>query len=115
MHEREKQVRTAVMRLIREDPVLIEDVQRAQDLLAVLEDRPDLADDAERFRTALRSSPYRFKQRPRMSERQYGSRDEGSPRDRRGSHEHIVVLVHTRVSRLFFAFPTLVLDFLFFE
>lgn len=41
MREREDQLRTAVMRLIREDPLLIEDVQRAQDLLAVLEGRPD--------------------------------------------------------------------------
>lgn len=56
MREREDQLRTAVMRLIREDPLLIEDVQRAQDLLAVIEARPDLADDAERFRSALRDA-----------------------------------------------------------
>ncbi|WP_332898762.1 site-specific integrase [Haladaptatus sp. CMSO5] len=53
MRKREERLRTAVMRLIRDDPGLLDDVERAQDLLTVLEARPDLADDASRFRAAL--------------------------------------------------------------
>ncbi|WP_276260649.1 tyrosine-type recombinase/integrase [Haloglomus litoreum] len=53
MREREEDLRTAVMRLIRDDPAVLDTVENAQDLLTVLDERPELADDAKRFRDAL--------------------------------------------------------------
>lgn len=47
-------LRTAVMNLIQKDPALLDTVEEAGDLLTVLENRPDLADDADGFREALR-------------------------------------------------------------
>ena len=54
MREEEKQLRTAVMRLVQKDPDLLDTVDDAGDLLTVLQNRPDLAGDADAFRDALR-------------------------------------------------------------
>jgi integrase len=51
---REKQLREAVLRLVREDPSLVEDIKRVQDVMTVLDERPELHADAEAFVDALR-------------------------------------------------------------
>lgn len=53
--EEERELRSAVMRLVKEDPELIDDIQATQDLIAVIEDNPDLMEDAEDFVDALKS------------------------------------------------------------
>jgi integrase len=55
MREQEQQLRTAVMRLVQKEPDLLDTVEEAGDLLTVLQNRPDLADDADAFREALRN------------------------------------------------------------
>lgn len=49
----EQDLRNAILRLIREDPALIDDIQSAQDAMTVFEKRPDLFEDAQRFREAV--------------------------------------------------------------
>ena len=51
--EEEQDLRDAILTLIREDPELLDDIERAQDAMTVFESRPDLLEDAERFREAL--------------------------------------------------------------
>ena len=51
----ERELRSAVMRLVKEDPELIDDIQASQDLIAVIEENPQLMEDAEGFLDALKS------------------------------------------------------------
>jgi hypothetical protein len=51
---RERELRDAVLRLVREDSSLVDDGQQAQDVMTVLDGRPDPLKDAESFRDALR-------------------------------------------------------------
>jgi hypothetical protein len=53
LREQERELRQSVLRLIREDPSLVDDIERYQDLMTVLDERPDLHADAEAFRDAL--------------------------------------------------------------
>jgi integrase len=54
LHEQEQDLRQAVLRLVREDPELLDDIERVQDVMTVFDGRPDLHGDAEAFRDALR-------------------------------------------------------------
>jgi hypothetical protein len=49
----EQNLRDSILTLIREDPELLDDIERAQDAMTVFEKRPDLFEDAKRFREAL--------------------------------------------------------------
>jgi integrase len=49
----EQDLRDSILTLIREDPELLDDIERAQDAMTVFEERPDLFEDAKRFREAL--------------------------------------------------------------
>ena len=49
----EQDLRDSILTLIKEDPELLDDIERAQEALTVFENRPDLLEDAERFREAL--------------------------------------------------------------
>ncbi|WP_248895372.1 tyrosine-type recombinase/integrase [Haloplanus halobius] len=49
----EQDLRDSILTLIREDPELLNDIERAQDAMTVFEERPDLFEDAKRFREAL--------------------------------------------------------------
>jgi len=49
----EQNLRDSILTLIREDPDLLDDIERAQDAMTVFEERPDLFEDAKRFREAL--------------------------------------------------------------
>jgi integrase len=49
----EQDLRDSVLNLIREDPELLDDIERAQDAMTVFEQRPELFEDAKQFREAL--------------------------------------------------------------
>jgi integrase len=49
----EQNLRASILTLIREDPALLDDIERAQDAMTVFENRPDLFEDAKQFREAL--------------------------------------------------------------
>ena len=49
----EQNLRTAILTLIKEDPDLLDDIERAQDAMTVFERRPDLFEDAKQFREAV--------------------------------------------------------------
>ena len=49
----EQNLRDAILTLIREDPDLLDDIERAQDAMTIFENRPDLFEDAKQFREAL--------------------------------------------------------------
>lgn len=49
----EQNLRDAILTLIKEDPALLEDIERAQDAMTVFENRPELFEDAKQFRDAL--------------------------------------------------------------
>jgi len=53
--QEERELRSAVMRLVKEDPELIDDIQATQDLIAVIEDNPKLMEDAQDFVDSLKS------------------------------------------------------------
>ena len=52
----EQDLRDAILKLIKEDPELLDDIEKAQKAMTVFENRPDLLQDAERFREALGDS-----------------------------------------------------------
>jgi len=52
----EQDLRDAILKLIKEDPELLDDIEKAQEAMTVFENRPDLLQDAERFREALGDS-----------------------------------------------------------
>ena len=49
----EQDLRDAILNLIREDPALLDDIERAQDAMTIFENRPDLFEDAQQFREAM--------------------------------------------------------------
>jgi hypothetical protein len=52
----EQDLRDSILTLIKEDPELLDDIEKAQEAMTVFENRPDLLEDAERFREALGDS-----------------------------------------------------------
>jgi hypothetical protein len=52
----EQDVRDSILTLIKEDPELLDDIDKAQEAMTVFETRPGLLEDAERFRKALGDS-----------------------------------------------------------
>ena len=49
----EQNLRDAILTLIRDDPALLDDIERAQNAMTIFEKRPDLFEDAKQFREAL--------------------------------------------------------------
>jgi hypothetical protein len=49
----QREVREAVLRLAKDNPELLDDVQKARDLQTVFEDNPELFEDAQSFAEAL--------------------------------------------------------------
>lgn len=49
----QREVREAALRLAKENPELLDDVQKARDLQTVFEDNPELFEDAQKFVKAL--------------------------------------------------------------
>ena len=49
----EQDLRDSILKLMMEDPELLDDIECAQEALTVFENWPDLLGDAERFREAL--------------------------------------------------------------
>ncbi|MDY6777743.1 MAG: tyrosine-type recombinase/integrase, partial [Candidatus Nanohaloarchaea archaeon] len=49
----QREVRTAALRLAKENPELLDDIQKAQDLQTVFQDNPDLFEEAQQFVDAL--------------------------------------------------------------
>ena len=52
----EQDLRDSILTLIKEDPELLDDIEKAQEAMTVFENRPDLLEDAERFREAMSDS-----------------------------------------------------------
>ena len=52
----EQDLRDSILTLIKEDPELLDDIEKAQEAMTVFENRPDLLEDAERFREAMGDS-----------------------------------------------------------
>jgi len=55
LHEDEREVRSAILKLVREDPEMIEDIDKARSLMDMFEDDPELFTDARNFQEALSS------------------------------------------------------------
>ena len=49
----EQDLRDAILKLIKEDPEVLDDIEKAQDAMTIFENRPDLLQDAKQFREAL--------------------------------------------------------------
>lgn len=47
------EIRTAVLRLVRENPALVDDIEEARELMGLFEDEPDLFSEAREFAAAL--------------------------------------------------------------
>jgi hypothetical protein len=49
----EQDLRDAILKLIKEDSELLDDIEKAQEAMTIFENRPDLLQDAKQFREAL--------------------------------------------------------------
>ena len=52
----EQDLRDAILKLIKEDPEVLDDIEKAQEAMTIFENRPDLLQDAKQFREALGDS-----------------------------------------------------------